>query len=253
MTTEWHDSDAEGFSSLFGAYALHALPDEDARAVDEYLIAHPESVREVGTLEEAVAMLPYHIEPVAPNTQLRTRIMAQIYADVANAPEQAPTPTSLDTERAKRRTRGDVATRVWPMIAAVFLLCAVGFGGWAASLQSDLHTKEQQLAASGVTKPVLAALPNSGAQGQVTLLSAKQSAVLTISGLPALATGKVYQVWFIEGSTPTGAGLFSPNTDGSWSGLVRGDVTNAQAIAVSVEPAGGSAAPTGDIIAKGTL
>ena len=116
-----------------------------------------------------------------------------------------------------------------------------------------IATQSSAIAAAGTTKPLSATSANVPARGEVLRLANNQAAVLTISGLPTLSNGKVYEVWFIAGATPVGAGLFSPNPDGSWSGLVHGDVTSAQAIAISVEPSGGSPAPTGDIVAKGSL
>jgi anti-sigma-K factor RskA len=245
-------------SDLFAAYALHALaPDEEA-AVEEYLALHPDAMREVTLLKEAAAMLPYSVPPITPSPQLRTRLMADVYQEALADMEQRPhtaEPVSLDRARA-RRQRGII----WPFAAVILLVLTIGFGGWAATLNRDLTGKDRviatqssAIAAAGTAKPIAATTPNAPTRGELLRLASDQSAVLTISGLPPLASGKVYEVWFVAGNTPVAAGLFSPNADGSWSGLVRGDVTNAQAIAISVEPSGGSSAPTGAIVAKGTL
>lgn len=256
------ESDVTPPADLFAAYALHALPAEEESAVEEYLAAHPEAMNEVVLLKETAAMLPYGVPPLTPNPQLRVRLMADVYrealADVEERP-QAAKPTSLDLarDRARARQRRDI---VWPFAAVILLVLALGFGGWAAALNRDLTGKDRiiatqssAIAAAGTTKPIVGTTPNVPARGEVLRLANDQAAVLTISGLPSLENGKVYEVWFVAGATPVGAGLFSPNPDGSWSGLVRGDVTNAQAIAITVEPSGGSPAPTGDIVAKGTL
>ena len=52
-------------SSLFAAYALHALPPEETAAVEEYLTAHPDAAHEVAMLKEAAAMLPIFFRPAA--------------------------------------------------------------------------------------------------------------------------------------------------------------------------------------------
>ncbi len=259
MTDTVHDNHDP--HSLLGAYALYALPVDEVAEVDAYLAAYPDVVGELATLEEAVTMLPYSVEAAAPAPQLRTRILAQVYADLdpaVVAPASRTAPVSLDAERAYRRP--SAFGRMWGAVAAALLLCSVGLGGWATTLRGDLNqrnaviaTQQQILAAGNASKPVFAAAPGGGAKGEVVLLSSRERAVLTISGLPSLAAGKTYEVWFIAGNTPVGAGLFSPNMDGTWSGLVHGDVTNAQAIAISIEPTGGSKTPTGDIVAQGTL
>lgn len=248
----------ESTPSLFAAYALHALSPEETAAVEEYLATHAEAADEVTALKEAAAMLPYSVPPIAPSPRLRLRLMADVYREALAETDQKPDAARpIPIERARARRREGM---IWPFAAVILLVLTLGFGGWAASLNRDLGSKEQVIAtqssaisAAGTTKSLLATLPGAPAHGELLRLANNQAAVLTIAGLPALANGKVYEVWFVAGTTPVGAGLFSPNPDGSWSGLVRGDVTSAQAIAISIEPSGGSPAPTGDIVAKGSL
>lgn len=244
--------------SLFAAYVLHALTPTEEAEVEAYLATHPDAADDLTMLQEAVAMLPYGVPPETPTPQLRLRLMAEVYQDALTGTthETAETrPVSLDVARTWRNR-----SPIWQVAAVILLVLTVGFGSWSLALNQRLGNKDQVIAtqnaaitSAGQTKPVLATTPGAPAKGELLRLSTNQAAVLTIAGLPPLMTGKVYQVWFIEGSTPVGAGVFSPNPDGSWSGIVRGDVSNAQAIAISVEPSGGSAAPTGDIVAKGSL
>ena len=251
-------TDAMHPSDLFAAYALHALSPEEEATVEQYLAAHPDAVNDVAMLKEAAAMLPYSVPSLTPNPQLRMRLMANVYqealAEIGERPRDTQ-PVSLDRVRARRQPG-----IVWPFAAVILLVLSIGFGGWAAALNKDLTGKDRVIAtqssaitAAGMTKPITGTTPNAATRGELLRLASDQAAVLTISGLPSLANGNVYEVWFVAGAAPVGAGLFAPNPDGSWSGLVHGDVTNAQAIAISVEPSGGSPAPTGTIVAKGTL
>lgn len=252
------EADPSHPSSLLEAYALYALSPEEEAVVEEYLAAYPDASDDVMMLQEAAAMIPYSVPTQTPSPQLRLRLMADVYQEaLADAGEQprSPRPASFAAARARRQR-----SVFWPFAAVILLALTVGFGGWAAALNHNLGGKERviatqssAIAAAGMAKPIAGTTPNAPARGELLRLANDQAAVLTISGLPALANGTVYEVWFIAGAAPVGAGLFSPNPDGSWSGLVRGDVTNAQAIAISVEPTGGSAAPTGDIVAKGSL
>ncbi len=245
-------------ADLFAAYALHALTPAEEAAVEEYLALHPDAMHEVVMLKEAAAMLPYRVPSLTPSPQLRVRLMADVYQEARAEMEERPRtsqPISLDRARARWREGF-----IWPFAAVILLALTIGFGGWVAALNSDvagknhvIATQSSAIAAAGATKPITSTTPNGPARGELLRLANDQAAVLTISGLPSLANGNVYEVWFVADNTPIAAGLFSPNADGSWSGLVRGDVTNARAIAISVEPSGGSAAPTGDIVAKGAL
>jgi anti-sigma-K factor RskA len=57
-------------------------------------------------------------------------------------------------------------------------------------------------------------------------------------------------VWLIggEGSTPLGAGTFSVSDPDGQLVTVAADFSTANALGISVEPKGGSPAPTGDIV-----
>lgn len=250
------ERDATDPATLLGAYALHALPPEDAAAVEAYLAAYPDAAREAAGLKEAAAMLPYSVESATPNPALRLRLMAAVYQEALDEtrPSASARPAPIPL-----RPRARVGGFFWPVAAAILLMFTVGFGGWSVTLRRDVRNKDQALATERAaaatlnTSAVQGTTPGAPTRGEVIKLGSTQNAVLTISGLPPLAAGRVYQVWFISGSTPVGAGLFAPNPDGSWSGLVTGNLASAQAIAISVEPTGGSPAPTGDIVAKGSL
>lgn len=248
--------DATHPSALFAAYALHALSPVEEVTVEQYLAAHPDAVNDVVMLKEAAAMLPYGVPSLTPNPQLRVRLMANVYQEALAEIGERPRDTRPISLARARRQRGIV----WPFAAVILLVLSIGFGSWAAALNKDLIGKDRVIAtqssaitAAGMTRTITGTTPNVATRGELLRLANDQTAVLTIRDLPSLANGNVYEVWFVAGTTPIGAGLFSPNLDGSWSGLVHGDVTNAQAIAISVEPSGGSPAPTGTIVAKGAL
>lgn len=71
--------------------------------------------------------------------------------------------------------------------------------------------------------------------------------LLIASNLPALAPGRTYQMWVIpKGGAPRPAGLFQADARGGAVHILQGavDVAGTGAMAISVEPAGGSAQPT---------
>jgi anti-sigma-K factor RskA len=79
-----------------------------------------------------------------------------------------------------------------------------------------------------------------------------QSGVLLIaSNLPQLAPGKVYEMWVIpKGGAPRPAGLFQSDASGGGVNIMSGpvDLSTLGAVAVTVEPAAGSQAPSSPII-----
>ena len=75
-----------------------------------------------------------------------------------------------------------------------------------------------------------------------------QGGVLLIaSNLPALAPGKIYEMWVIpKGGAPRPAGLFPSDATGGGVNILSGpvDLSTLGAVAVTVEPSTGSPAPT---------
>ncbi len=70
--------------------------------------------------------------------------------------------------------------------------------------------------------------------------------------LPEIAADQVYQLWLLSGETPTSAAIFPPSIRGSYH-TFPADVTGYDAIAISIEPAGGSETPTSQPFAIGEL
>jgi hypothetical protein len=78
-------------------------------------------------------------------------------------------------------------------------------------------------------------------------------AVLLARGLGPAPAGKTYEAWVIAGATPVPAGTFQSADDGSaLFRLPRVETTaRAKTLAVTLEPAGGVAAPTGPMVLAG--
>jgi anti-sigma-K factor RskA len=84
------------------------------------------------------------------------------------------------------------------------------------------------------------------ARGRV-FLSRNGGVVFAGSQLTQLASDKTFQLWLIPATgAPRSAGLFRANAQGGFVNVVPGplNLTQIQAVAVSVEPRQGSPAPT---------
>jgi anti-sigma-K factor RskA len=82
--------------------------------------------------------------------------------------------------------------------------------------------------------------------GTVTLVSApsRQRAVVASSGLPALPSGKTYELWMMGPAGARPAGLLRPDATGHTPLRIADVPPRAQQVGLTVEPAGGSAQPT---------
>jgi anti-sigma-K factor RskA len=73
---------------------------------------------------------------------------------------------------------------------------------------------------------------------------------LFVAGLPQVPAGKTYELWTIAGKTPKPAGLFGVDDAGRGTHRVPADAGAGagQVFAVTLEPEGGTPAPTGPIV-----
>jgi anti-sigma-K factor RskA len=78
----------------------------------------------------------------------------------------------------------------------------------------------------------------------VVLAAARHQLVVVTSGLPALPSGKVYQLWLIGKTKTTSAGLLPPAQTGKTPPVLASGVVKGDTLGLTVEPAGGSAQPT---------
>lgn len=74
-----------------------------------------------------------------------------------------------------------------------------------------------------------------------------------VKNLPVLPAGKQYQLWALDKGQPVDAGMLAVNTAVGADLQQMKDINSAQAFAVTVEPTGGSIAPTMPIQAKGAV
>ena len=72
--------------------------------------------------------------------------------------------------------------------------------------------------------------------------------VFNASNLPPLPAGRTYQLWVVTAQAPISAGFLTPDARGSVSEVFNTppDIPQPVAMAVTIEPAGGMPAPTGE-------
>ena len=99
----------------------------------------------------------------------------------------------------------------------------------------------------------LAAAPQ--ARARIVWHPERREAVLVATGLSPAPPGKVYELWIIAKAAPVPAGLFHVDAQGRAvfrlpAGLAYADV---KTFAVTVEPEGGTQAPTGPMVLAGAV
>jgi anti-sigma-K factor RskA len=256
----------EAIEELAGAAALRALTPDEARFVSEHLAgcarcrAH---YRELALAAELLLRVP---EPIQPSPDLRARIMAQI----AQTPQDGvPSDPSAELGAATARVepprvrpaprRARFGWRDWSLLGSVAAALYLGF--WSLRLQGDVATMAVQLAqrqalVDAIVNGRVVQLAATPAAPQVrgAVAETGQRTLVYLENLPTPTTDRAYQVWLIPpGGQPIGAGVSAPGAGGSQMIPLDRPLTNIQTIAVTQEPAGGSLAPTSDILAAARL
>ncbi|MEN9936288.1 MAG: hypothetical protein RLZZ387_2867 [Chloroflexota bacterium] len=236
--------------SRLAAYALgEGQPDSEARAHLEVCAACQEALREY----RAVArVMPVAAPDAAPRPELRDRIVAAVAAGAVPRPAPA----------AARHRPGAAAW--WASLAAMAALL-VALLGWNVSLRAQVDTQAAQLAVSREGWQTVVVLLNDPdvrwyavagemARGSLWAAPGRSEACLMVEQLPPLEVGQVYQVWLIDGEERTSGGVFEPRGGNAWA-IIRSDepVSDYRSVAVTVEPRGGSPAPTGPLVLAGDL
>jgi len=222
---------------LLPGYSLGILEEEKKNGVREHLARCASCRAELASYSEVTgrlaAAVPEHDVPAG----LEDRILKGI-----SASRRVP---SVPPRRAP-----------WPALTAIAAACAVALGAgnllqWKGVLQPSVHGLQSRL-----TTAVLSGTGDArGAYGTIVLDPADNKGVLAVTGLRGLDKLHQYQLWLIKDGQRRSAGVFSPDAEGYGSMLlsVPPDFKDFRSFGVSIEPWGGSAAPTGLRVLAGTL
>jgi anti-sigma-K factor RskA len=226
----------ERFDDLKEAYALGALSEEERQEVEDYLITHPELRAEVDDLRSIANLIALAPQEYEPSPKLRRDLMNRISSSPDATPAADPSPRQSGLWRLFGP--GGLAA------AAVLALVTIGMFAWNASLQEENQTLEGELQGQQTY-----ALEGTGAaqevQGEIVRLG-DERAVLVAEDLPSPPEGETYETWILREDVPEPAGLFEPDDAGVAAAPIEGSIEGADAVAVTVEPSGGSSSPTSD-------
>lgn len=237
-----------------------------------------DSMPDAKALGAVAAGLLQAVPQIDPPPALKAKVMA-----VTGAPTTRPVvapPASVTS--APRRP---AAMRGWLPLAAAALV-AFGLLAYSLQLRGRLDMLEGQLAEATIrlantetdmrearsrlvraqaetavlAAPDLARVDLAGQKGAPDAVarafwSRAHGLVLTATRLPDLPRGRTYQVWVLTDGAPVSAGLLTPDAEGRVTAVFDTPVALPQpkGMAVSIEPAGGVPAPTGDIVLLGNL
>ncbi|MFI5560270.1 anti-sigma factor domain-containing protein [Amycolatopsis japonica] len=225
MTAELH--------TLTGAYALDAVPAEEAVAFERHLRGCPACGQEVQELRETAVRLGRALA-TPPPPRLRDATLTR----VAHTRQWPPS-----IARRGRVMKPRVA--LWGAAAAA--VGALVFGLVTTTTDPGADPAQQQLASVNAVLTAPDAATVKGAErGTTTVVTSRsQGKIVVLAGdLPPLAAGKAYQVWLIGASGVHSAGLLAPDGPHRTQPVLADLPGGIDRVGITAEPAGGSPAPT---------
>jgi anti-sigma-K factor RskA len=245
MTT--HDD----WSASAAAYALGALDADERRGFEAHLAECDRCRAEVSELRETAAQLAY-AAPAGdtPPAHLRERV-------VREAAGVRPTGSAATRRRA--------AFVPWLAAAAALLLAAVAGNAWReergarertlgelAEVRQDLALRDSTIAAFLGPEVHVVSLSPTGEKPTMRVFwnHTRNIFIVTAFNLPPAPAGKTYQLWAIrKDKPPLSMGTFDTDANGRATAIltVASDINAGGFIdlcGLTIEPAGGSSAPT---------
>lgn len=240
--------------TLAGPYAVDALPRDEQAFFERHIAVCEPCCIEVAEFLATTAALGTASEE-APPPALRDRVLRTVDVTRQVAPESV-----RHDARPPRRRAGSLLAGV----AAALALALMVLSGVTVAMNERIV--ELETAMTGITPDdqVLAVLSAPDAQtrqldteldgsARFVYSAALDQGVFVASGMEALGADEVYELWLYHDGTPQPATVFDSDSDGRAMAVVDGAVVGAEYAAVTVEPHGGSPAPTGEVLVYGAV
>jgi len=184
-----------------------------------------------------------------------------------------PTEPSVDEAgpaRKNLRCRADAGVRganFWAACATTSLLVAaaviaacvmysLGVASRSQAIESELAVQRGVAAflSSPETATIVLAGTEEAPKARLKLVYDRASGRALLFGydLPVPPSGRAYQLWYIAAGVPLAGRVFAPDASGrgSWEEDVPAEGREASVFAVTLEPAGGVATPSGPMVLK---
>lgn len=229
--------------TLTGAYALHALSDDERAEFELHLGECAACRREVAELEATAARLGAAVAQTPPE-ELRAAVLSGIRRVRQLPPSAAPSVAVLRRRRWPLAVAG-LAAAAAAVVAVVLGVRVVGLGGEierAETRATELQRGAAQLA-EVLAAPDARVVRGGGEVSATVVVSSRLDKVAFVPGrMPAPADGRTYQLWLIGPDGARSAGLLPAPAHPVVTPLRSG----AEHLGVTLEPTGGSRQPTSD-------
>jgi anti-sigma-K factor RskA len=221
-------------ADLLPAYVVDAMDGDERCALMEHLAECRLHDADLQNQRSMALLLAEAVPPVTPPTALRSSLLEAFDRAVAGEATPPQRAVVLPPRRKPLLELLRAPAFAYGLAAAVLVL-AVALGAWGLSRGGNDD--------GGVR---LASARENSNRLDATYLPDRNLVVLAYD-LPVIDRGKTYQAWQIVDGKPVSLGVLNQN---SGTVTIAANLDDAQAVAISVEPEGGSAMPTHVAIAS---
>ena len=243
---------------LTGAYAVDALPPDERERFEEHLATCETCRTEVRELQATAAVLGA-AGAEQPPAALKGSVMDEIRRtrQVPPVGRAGDGPAAYGSGTGTRATAPSSAPRWYERMlapaAAVLVLVVIGLTAVIANLNTRLDQLETLAVpvADVLTSPDAITVSAAGpGEANMRLIASptRGEGVFLVGGMDQAPTDRVYQLWLLRDGEATPAGLLDIDDRGRGAHVMTGDMSDVSAVALTIEPEGGSPQPTTDPI-----
>ncbi|WP_410501823.1 anti-sigma factor [Exiguobacterium acetylicum] len=185
---------------------------------------------------------------------MKARILGEVLGSAETAsPKEAPMTTPVDIKQARQQqTKKKSVPLGWLMSIAAALILSLGANAYFLSQEESTDTPEtlamDDIKGMGNFESTEAIKGSS----MIFTQNDKSYMLVQLKDLPPLQEGELYQLWTIEGETPTANGVIEKDGEAAAVFPLKGD-GEVDAVAITVEPEPDLEKPTGEIVASVAL
>jgi anti-sigma-K factor RskA len=248
----------EQYAGDLALYAMGALVGDERTSVEKHLADCADCRRELELLRGDTALLAYSAAHSVPPRRSRQRLMKAI--------RKEPRRKQIPARRSWWATAPWVAAAAMTILAVLLMRQNTGLQEKLANQRDRTAEQQSQLeqarevvatltATDALHVTLVAARTPPQPQGKAIYVRDRGSLIFLASNFKPVESGKAYELWLVPTKgNPIAAGVFKPDAHGNATvvnpPLPQG--VEAKAFAITIEPQGGSPAPTSAILMLGT-
>ena len=237
--------------TLAGAYAMDAISAPDRARFERHLAGCGECAQEIASLREATARLAA-ATAVPPPPGLKERVLAAAARTRQHAPAASEPGVLARRARPWWLSRRLAAAAAAAIVAGAAVVFGVSNGSMSDQLSRD-QASSQQIAAvlTAGDATMMTGTVRGGGTVTIVMSHARHALVFTAADLRPLPASRGYELWLVG---PAGARPVTMLPSAAMTGpVVASGLRPGDHLALTAEPAGGTARPTTPMMLDVTL